>query len=253
MENYLYINERLVNQYYDMLQDTLPKPSYKKAIKLSIPTFFEASFSDTEKGKEQSCYHKIKTIEEAFRAENLISNTRLSEMSTRLCDSDGSEENKKFFQEKCSATKVVIPTGANFKFPHIKYITVWVSEPDPTLYSDVSFIWRGTFLYLVTIETEHEREQTIFSGVSALQALSNLVTGEPFLSRHKDGGEPLGRWNGIHPLEKLKTLGAEISYEREITTLYKKHYFTNEQSHTYEGKERRVNDLLAYPLWIKEV
>jgi hypothetical protein len=61
-----------------------------------------------------------------------------------------------------------------------------------------------------------------------------------------------GRFDPLHPIEKLKKVGGVPSLSREIETIYKIAYMTNEQAYTVEGKVRRVNDILAYPLFIAQ-
>ena len=47
-------------------------------------------------------------------------------------------------------------------------------------------------------------------------------------------------------------MGGKIVSKKRVTSLYKMKYFTNEQSYTLNQQERRVNDLLSYPLYIIE-
>lgn len=64
--------------------------------------------------------------------------------------------------------------------------------------------------------------------------------------------EPLGRGNFDHPIDKLISRGALVGDEREILTLYMPRYMSDEQCYRFDGNERRVNDLLAYPIFIAQ-
>jgi hypothetical protein len=93
----------------------------------------------------------------------------------------------------------------------------------------------------------------MISGRSALQALVNLFEGRELLNcgeSNSEVAEPFGRSSYLHPLNKLKKYDVILGDEREITTLYRCRYMTNEQCYEFEGEKRRVNDLLAYPIFI---
>jgi hypothetical protein len=129
-------------------------------------------------------------------------------------------------------------------------IAVWISDPDPAAYSNKPYDWKGTFLYLMECHWDYQGFQTVFSGVSALQALVNQITGKNFLDYINEEFEPYGRGRDLHPIDKLKDCGGIVSEPRRIKSLYRKRYLTDEQVYQYEGERRRVNDLLAYPLYI---
>jgi hypothetical protein len=93
--------------------------------------------------------------------------------------------------------------------------------------------------------------RTTYSVCSALQAILNIVNGNEILDRNWD--EPLGRNNSRHPLEKLRKAGGVVGVPQEIETLYRMRYMTNEQCFTFKGHERRVHDLLGYPISIARV
>jgi hypothetical protein len=95
----------------------------------------------------------------------------------------------------------------------------------------------------------------MYSGWSALQALTNLWNGKDMLAKGETNGEtfePLGRGSLDHPIDKLRSRGAIVGDEREIPTLYMPRYMSDEQCYTFEGNVRRVNDLLAYPIFIAQ-
>jgi len=57
---------------------------------------------------------------------------------------------------------------------------------------------------------------------------------------------------GGHPIEKLIAAGGKPGRPRNIETVYKTAYMTNEQGYSNNGEIVRVNDILAYPLYISE-
>ena len=89
-----------------------------------------------------------------------------------------------------------------------------------------------------------------WSGCSALQAIVNAVQGKALGTR--DALEPFGREDSKHPVRKLMGIGATLGDERRITSLYIKRAITNEQCYKLNGEVRRVNDLLAYPIFIAD-
>lgn len=157
------------------------------------------------------------------------------------------------FEQSCVATKVLFFPGFLKKsVPSLKELAIWVSSPTAaTGGHDASNAWNfdGTFLYIVESFWQEDTElATVFSGCSALQALSNVVTGQPFFKR--DSNEALGRRSFLHPVEKLKGLGGIVMDERTIEVLYKTRYMTDEQCFVDDEKAYRVHDLLAYPVFV---
>jgi hypothetical protein len=99
---------------------------------------------------------------------------------------------------------------------------------------------------------------TFISGMSALRMVVDFIVGqEPFGHRPttehiRSGGDDFGRFNPKHPIEKLAAVGGTPGRPRRIDTVYKIEYMTDEQSAPLSGKVVRVNDILAYPLYIAE-
>ncbi|MCK0105652.1 hypothetical protein [Marinobacter sp. S0848L] len=255
-ETFEYINKNLIDQYFSQVPAKYKKPGKNTVSGLALgmngPT---VSWQSENNNSEIDDYFKLRAINNYLEKENLLVRFRPVE----LFDDWGANSeavlecrNKKLVLEKFKAKKVIIPTGDKFPFPDIPFLIIWVSDPDPSLYSDEEFVWKGTFLYLIQAIYDNNKYSIVMSGVSALQALANITTGQKFFERPKGQGEPLGRWNYQHPIEKLVELGGIVSEEKNLISLYKKRYITDEQCYEYKGQERRVNDLLAYPLWIKE-
>ncbi len=153
--------------------------------------------------------------------------------------------------ETILATKVIIPHWIlKTSVPGVRELAVWVADPSNDLrtLSDASYDFTGTFLYLVTPIYEIIASDTFYSGCSALQIISNMTSGKPFLT--PDHAEPLGRRNSAHPTDKLKSIGGIVVDRRSLDVLYMPRYMSDEQCFTKDEKTYRVHDLLGYPLYI---
>lgn len=154
--------------------------------------------------------------------------------------------------ESVSATKVIFPREVlNSTVSELRELVVWVSEPDREVMksrSDDAYDFAGTFLYLVTPLYEDDGVHTFYSGCSALQVISNLITGQPFMTRN--GEEPFGRSTFKHPIDKLKEMGGIVIDRRSIEALYVCRYMSDEQCFNDGESAYRCHDLLGYPLYI---
>jgi len=164
----------------------------------------------------------------------------------------GIPKGRKFVLETMLARKVIIPETHLASTPGIKHLGVWISDPDPAIFSsrDDKFETIGTFVYLTEVWLDDEAGG-IYSGCSALQAIANAVQGKAL--NVPNFREPLGRKSSDHPVEKLRSLGATVGDQRTIRSLYVKRCITDEQCYVWNGEPRRVNDLLGYPVFIEDV
>ena len=160
---------------------------------------------------------------------------------------------RKLIFETVEATKVVFPEKLlKATVPAVRELAVWVADPDNRILdrrSDDRYDFSGTFLYLVTPIYSEGIGETIYSGCSALQAISNLITGRPLLDT--DWDEPLGRRSFLHPTDKLRTIGGIIVDRRQVEVLYQCRYMSDEQCFNDGKRAHRGHDLLAYPLMIR--
>jgi hypothetical protein len=62
------------------------------------------------------------------------------------------------------------------------------------------------------------------------------------------GWDRYGRDDPTHPIEKLRRAGGMPLRRRCVEIIYRVAAMTNEQATTIDGKEVRLNDILAYPL-----
>lgn len=151
-------------------------------------------------------------------------------------------------KETFTARKVIIPSPVLLKNYGVLALTVWISDPKRAPKPKNEWDWTGSFLYLPTIHYEDGKTATCLSGCSALQFIVNAVSDRPLLTR--DWNEPFGRNSNKHPIEKLSQLGAFVSEERRLESLYYVRYITDEQAYSREGSEVRVNDIVGYPIYI---
>jgi hypothetical protein len=233
LRDYLFLDSALVTKFADQIRSSFRSTGEQLSEKL-LPS------------SELNIYEKILLLEAYLEVQNELSQERPVEMS----ESIGSEQSRRFVKETMTATKVVLPVNDECPIDGLSHLAVWISDPDPSLYTSEEYTWRGTFLYLTEIHWEYAGFSTVHSGVSALQALMNQVSGKDFFHYTKEEFEPNGRGRDLHPVDKLKEIGGVASGPRQITSLYRKRYLTNEQAYSFEGARRRVNDLLAYPLYI---
>ena len=153
-----------------------------------------------------------------------------------------------FVFEQPIVHKFFFPKSKLAEIHDLEEVVVWVAEPDPRDLTTEPFEYAGTFLLLVQTLYDSAPFRTQLSGCSALQALSNIIAGQPFYTVNHT--EPYGRSTAQHPFQKLENMGAIYLHQQQVTTIYRKRYMTNEQRFEYNGTCYRCNDLLAYPLFI---
>ncbi len=157
-----------------------------------------------------------------------------------------------FTLEECRATKVILPIPKSSSLSQLGDLVVWISDPPtiPNLSMDNSWTKPVTFLYLVESNWDDGKFTSPWSGCSALQAVVNILSGEPLFSVCR-GGEPFGRDDFVHPINKLRRIGAYATDERKIVTLYKRRLISDEQCALIGDHAFRLHDLLGYPLFIE--
>jgi hypothetical protein len=145
--------------------------------------------------------------------------------------------------------------------PGITGLTVWVFEP---LGSNIGFIdsepdgswawdWLGTYLFLVEEHLSDSESIRCWSGISALRLLVDGIAGhDPQFPKLPAGGDRHGRDNPAHPIEKLRRVGGMPLRRRRVEIVYRIAAMTNEQATTIDCKKVRLNDILAYPLYIAD-
>jgi hypothetical protein len=160
-------------------------------------------------------------------------------------------------------TPVYLPVKEESQVPPgITGLTVWVFEP---LGQELGFIdsepdgspawdWIGTYLFLVEAHLNDSEQKQLWSGISALRLLVDAIAGhDPGLRvTPPSAGDQYGRDNPAHPVDKLRLAGGIVLRPRRVEIVYRIAAMTNEQATTINGKELRLNDILAYPLYIAD-
>jgi hypothetical protein len=190
----------------------------------------------------------IPIIERELHRRKLLTNER----PTSVLGPDD-DEGAPFVIETMVAQKIIFNRWYVEPLGSLKEFALWVADPVegtlPTEQEQSGGIIKGTFLYLTEAQWDDGVYRTTYSGCSALMAIWNYSHNDPLIIRY-EGSEAFGRASYEHPIDKLKTFGAVTSERRKITSLYKKRYLSSEQCTLIGGREYRVNDLLAYPLFI---
>jgi hypothetical protein len=171
-----------------------------------------------------------------------------------------SDHNGWYVWEETTATPVTLPLKENLPsgVTGPDALNVWVSDPPHVDGPRERWDFSGSFLFLVEELGEFEWPGGWFlSGISSLRMLAEVVArkdpppmGEVRAMTAIE--DVLGRDNSDHPIVKLQSIGGVPGRRRKITTVYKVSYMTDEQAFEVDGEERRVSDILAYPLFIAE-
>ena len=249
LRSYIYIDENLLDSFAQQLR-TAKRETVKRGKKVNLSiTGLGVELSEEDSWRELSTHEKIENLLCILTKENLMDTARPQQRTAE--EELGIPKGRKFVLETMIARKVVIPEPRLAKTPGIKHLAVWVSDPDPTVFSQEDPEWekKGTFVYLTEVWLD-DTAGCIYSGCSALQAIANASQGRAL--NFPDHREPLGRHSSDHPVEKLRSIGGLVGDQRTITSLYVKRCITNEQCYTWNGERRRVNDLLGYPVFIED-
>lgn len=256
LDTFIYLDSLQLKMYLHQLPES---KQTKNKVKNTFGISLAGPKMDTTVEKETNTlnlYEEVLLLEKLLKSKKLVDSKRPKSMKTGNNNKVHSGNTNKihFVREKITATKLIFPKEKTSVFNGLEHIAVWVSEPDPKhLGSEKEWEYTGMFLYLLETVGDFGTYHNVISGVSALLAMCNLIHGHNFFDRsfNKDGEETFGRWNYVHPIEKLKSLGAIVTETRMIDTLYRCRYITDEQSYTYNNEKYRVSDLLAYPIYIK--
>jgi hypothetical protein len=194
--------------------------------------------------RDRSTIKRIRKLESYLGRNGLVNVARPRRMPHRL----GSNAGYWWVKECFMARKVMIPTPKLFNQFGVMALTVWVSDPKRVSKPQNEWDWTGSFLYLPTVHYEDGKFNACISGCSALQYIVNAALDKPLLSRNPN--EFFGRDNAAHPLDKLASLGAVVSDERRVESLYYVRYISDEQVYLRNSKKIRLNDVVGYPIYI---
>lgn len=251
MRNYIFINDNILNNFADQIPRALYPKEYKRRKTVSFGlSGIKAEISEENTIRTMTSHDKIELLLKYLKVKDVLEFSRPRDMH------DAFKNNKRgFVLERMKATQLFFPKDALQDSPDLQMFALWVSDPDPNdiQYGEMLYNYTGTFLYITQMWLDNGWYSPIQSGCSALQAIVNFLEGRSVLNTILHSGrEKFGRNNLDHPIEKLISLGARRGSTKTITCLYQKRYITNEQCYLFNNREARVNDLLAYPIFISE-
>lgn len=244
LKDFIFVDQHLLDKYVEQIRDAfaeVDKKSWKMTASITGPAL------ETSRTKERmplKTHEKIELIEAFLQTQGDLYPAR------PVTISDGGEAHPRFVLETMDATKVMLPLTGAPPIKGLSSVSVWVSDPDPAVFVEEPYDWRGTFVFLSEVHWDAAACGHFLSGVSALQAIVNLTRGLDFFHVITEEFEPFGRGSDLHPIDKLKKIGGVVMDRRRIKSIYRIRYFTNEQTYRHEERKRRVNDLLGYPLYI---
>lgn len=242
LTDYLYVNEAVLADYLEQLglgdRRILRRIRSKTSLSIAGPRIESTRDHVYE---EPPLHKRIVQLEKALSKKGLLATERPRAVFS------AHTAHPRFFTETTIASKLILAKSALQGIDGVKSFALWVSDPNP---ADLAHDWNftGTFLLLTELHLDDHRFETTHSGCSALQAVVNGLQGNPLLVGAR--GEPLGRGGVQHPIEKLQRVTAVVNEPRKIRALYRVRYMTNEQCYIYKNERYRVNDLLAYPIFI---
>ncbi|OJD42610.1 hypothetical protein BAU22_22395 [Bacillus sp. 4048] len=251
MRNDIFINETILNSFVDQIPRNLYPRDYKKRKTVSFSLAgIKADISEENVVRNMNNHEKIELLLKYLKSKDALQYSRPRDMYDSF-----NNNGKAFVLETMKATQIIFPPESLKDTPDLKYFALWISDPNTSdiQHGEIIHNYTGTFLYITQMWLDNGWYSPIRSGCSALQAIVNYLEGRPILNTILHGGrERFGRSNFQHPIDKLISLGAKKGSTKEITCLYQKRYITNEQCYIFNSKETRVNDLLAYPIFISE-
>jgi hypothetical protein len=243
LTNLVHLDESQIDSILGQLPNSLSILESLKAklgITIKIATF-ELEATTT---KNSSVFKKIERLEKYLDRNGVLNKSRPRRMPHAII----SASQYWWVKEAFIAKKVIIPTPVLLEKLGIVALTVWISDPKRAPKPKDDWDWTGSFLYLPTIHYESGKSTSCISGCSALQFIVNAASDRPLFTCDRNG--PFGRNSTKHPIEKLSQLGAFVSEERKLESLYYVRYITNEQTYSRDGSEVRVNDIVGYPIYI---
>lgn len=243
LRNFVQVDDKRLNDILDQIPTCF---SIVEDLKLKFGVGLKTAkieFQPTQ-FRDRSTIKRIRKLESYLARNGLINRNRPRRMPHRI------EGNKGYWwvKETFNARKVILPTPALLDRLGVIALTMWISDPKRAPRPRDEWDWTSSFLYLPTIHYEGGKFDTCVSGCSALQFVVNAARNKPLLLR--DPYERLGRNNVAHPIAKLASLGAIVSDEQRMESLYYVRYITDEQTYSRNGVETRVNDVVGYLIYV---
>lgn len=162
-----------------------------------------------------------------------------------------------YVEERLRATPVTLSkinskTGAESRKVDLTVWVCWPLQPlpKPTDPWDAT----GSFVFLVEELGFFEWPAgSQISGISSLRLAVEVVASDMTWEEIRALPPIADRFSEqvtTDPISKLKSIGGIVGVPRPITTVYKIAYMNDEQGWNFDGSFLRVNDILAYPLYI---
>jgi hypothetical protein len=233
-----------IDSYIDQYGGVPPKRKKIKKLSWSLtgPT---GEYALEDLPESRSLHEKIEFLTDRMQRDKIVSTERPIENTPR------GVPDVPFVLEKMKATSMVIPRKNIPSELGISYFKIWISDPNPEHFTGEEWSFLGSFLYLTEMRFDNSGPHHFYSGCSALRIIANVASGIDLLDR--SGVEKFGRWEPTHPIDKLSKIGGVKGDSKSILSLYQIRYMTDEQSYSTNGEERRVHDILGYPLFIAEI
>jgi len=249
MRDYIFIDSGKLSSLYDQIDSRVHEPQESQSsfeLSLTGPKY---SYKKNYGPSSVTDHQKIDQLTNYLSHSGRLSGERPFRVSHR--DFNGALP--EFVLEQCTATKVVIPARYRMDIEGLRHLSIWISDPLHGFEESVGDEWDfcGTFLYLTEVHLDADLVLPIMSGCSALQFIYNQATGRDLLTT--DPYERLGRGSSLHPIQKLESLGGIVGDARTIECLYRPRYMIDEQRFSKLGSQHRVNDMVAYPIYIAEI
>ena len=238
---YLFVDfERVIRYLEQFREEEVKEPKRSVSISMSL-TGPRLDAKQEQQVRERNLHEQVTSLIKLLRRHNLVQTDRPQRMRMDV--------NSPFCIETMIAQKVILPAEELKQIPGLREFAVWVAKPKEQYdYGKPRYEAQGTFLFLTEAFWDTSEFQSVYSGCSALKAIVNVAKGKELIERGND-------WDWIieNPVDKLREFGGVPSNEREITSLYRMRYMTDE---VFIGGGRDVglrrHDLLGYPIFIAE-
>ncbi|MFE7171480.1 hypothetical protein [Streptomyces sp. NPDC057616] len=267
LKEYIVVNERLIEGLYRQFAEMQQGPSSSENEVSASLKFLSLRHlrSSSAKTSTPHDHDVIEAVVESLRETGQLHAFR----PDRAGDFWHGEHAGWYVHEQMIATPVIVPLEQHFEGLQVpQAVTVWISDPTPPQNpAEWEYDIVGSFIFLVQEMGELKWPMRWFmSGISALRMVANFMAGgadyrtegelHRVMQATRDQFEMPNGWGDEnderHPIEKLKSVGGMPGRPRRIETVYRIAYMSDEQCIPTDSGVLRVNDVLAYPLYIAE-
>ena len=221
---------------------------------LAQPVSAELGYSRTEDGASAVSPKTISRIAGKLRKSGQLRPDR----PLRVSEFRNDMHDGWYVEERLMATPVWLPAIASApageSLTREKALTVWVCGPtNPVLIQKDPWDVVDSVLFLVQELNSLDGLPRGISGISALRLVTDVIGTR--LTPHDlyelaSGEDEYSNRVEADPIAKLKAAGGQVGLPRPISTIYKVSYMNDEQGIHLSEAFFRINDILAYPLYI---